>query len=226
MPTVDQLLNELEALANPHNAAGMARYAIGSGRVLGVKIPELRAMAKRLGKDHALALALWETDVHEARLLACFMDDSKQVTDAQMEAWAADFASWDICDQCCNNIFARTPWAYEKAVAWTAREPEFVKRAGYVLMATLAVHDKQVDDSVFAAFLPHIVAGADDPRNFVKKAVNWALRQIGKRSHVLHAQALAAADAITQLDTPAARWIANDARRELTDPKTIARIKR
>ena len=226
MPTVDQILNELEALADPDNAAGMARYAIGSGRVLGVKIPELRAMAKRLGKDHALALALWATDVHEARLLACFMDDSKQVTDAQMEAWAADFASWDICDQCCNNLFARTPWAYEKAVAWTAREPEFVKRAGYVLMATLAVHDKKVDDGVFAAFLPHIVAGADDPRNFVKKAVNWALRQIGKRSHVLHAQALAAADAIAQLDTPSARWIANDARRELTDPKTVARIKR
>ena len=226
MPTVDQVLSELSAQANPDNAAGMARYAIGSGRVLGVKIPTLRTMAKTIGKDHKLALALWATDVHEARLLACFIDDPEQVTEAQMEAWAADFASWDICDQCCSNLFDRTPWAYDKAVAWTAREPEFVKRAGYVLMAALAVHDKKVDDSVFAAFLPHIVAGADDPRNFVKKAVNWALRQIGKRSHALNAQALATVDAIVRRDTPTARWIANDARRELTDPKTVARIKR
>lgn len=226
MPSVDAILTQLERMANPDNAAGMQRYAIGSGRVLGVKIPELRAMAKTIGKDHELAQALWDTDVHEARLLACFIDDPRRVTEAQMEAWAADFASWDLCDQCCNNLFARTPWAYEKAVAWTEREPEFVKRAGYVLMATLAVHDKKVDDRVFAAFLPHIIAGADDPRNFIKKAVNWALRQIGKRSHALNAQALAAVDTIAQLDTPAARWIANDARRELTDPKTRTRIKR
>lgn len=226
MTTVESVITELEAQANPENAAGMRRYAIGSGRLLGVNIPTLRAMAKSIGKDHELALALWATDVHEARLLACFIDDPKQVTEAQMEAWAADFASWDLCDQCCSNLFDRTPWAYTKAVAWTTREPEFVKRAGYVLMAALATHDKKADDARFAAFFPHIIAGADDPRNFVKKAVNWALRGIGKRSRALNAQAIATAETIAQHNNPTARWIAADARRELTDPKIQARIKR
>lgn len=206
-------------MANPENVAGMARFGINPRNTLGVSIPLLRDLAKKIGKDHDLAQKLWATGIHEARLLAGFIDDWRLVTTAQMEKWAQDFDSWDICDQACSNLFDRTQFAYQKAKDWTKRPEEFVKRAGYVLMAALSVHDKKAPDLVFLKFFPLIKTGATDERNFVKKAVNWALRQIGKRNSALNKAAIRLAQEIKKLDSPAARWIAADAIRELKNRK-------
>src|SRR5262249_21478799 len=160
------------------------------GQMLGISLPNLRKLAKPYRKDHTLALKLWETGIHEARIVATLVDDPAQVTTEQMEAWAADFNSWDIVDQACSNLFAKTPYAHEKARAWCQRDEEFVRRAGFSLIAVLAVHDKKASNGDMEAFYPLIRAGAEDNRNFVKKAVNWALRQIGKRNRALNASAL------------------------------------
>lgn len=214
----EQVLAELKSFANPENVAGMARFGIKGQKVLGISMKTLEPIAKRLRKDHALALQLWDSGIHEARLLACMIDDPKQITEAQMESWVNAFDSWDVCDQACNRLFDKTPYAYTKAVEWTIRDAEFVKRAGFVLMATLAVHDKKASDKPFIEFLPIIQREANDDRNFVKKAVNWALRQIGKRSLPLNAHAIQTAEAIRSTDSKAAKWIAADALRELTSP--------
>jgi len=178
----------------------------------------LRAIGRRHRRDHALALALWATGVHEARGIATLVDDPRRVTRGQMERWARDCDNWGVTDACCGVLFDRTPYAIEKAHAWSARRAEYVKRGGFVLMAGLAVHRKELPDDVFLAFLPVIVRESTDGRNFVKKAVNWALRQIGKRNPRLRRAALAAAKRIRRIDSPAARWIAGDALRELTRP--------
>ncbi len=212
----DAILQELRSLANPHNVEGMARYGINANNTLGVPMPQLRRIAKRVGTDHDLALALWASGVHEARILAALVDDPKAVGEQQMESWVAAFDSWDVCDQCCSNLLDRTPLAYAKAVEWSARPEEFVKRAGFVLMAALAWHDKKATDAPFLAFLPIIYRESMDGRNFVKKAVNWALRQIGKRNAALNAEALKTAGEIQQIGSRTARWIAADALRELT----------
>jgi 3-methyladenine DNA glycosylase AlkD len=217
---------ELESLANPANVLGMARYGISSKNTLGVSIPRLRSMAKRIGTDHALALELWASGIHEARILAALVDDPADVTEAQLERWARDFDSWDVCDGVCSNLFDRTPFAHRKAVAWSARREEFVKRAGFVLMAALAVHDKRSPDSRFMKYLPLIEREAADERNFVKKAVNWALRQIGKRSPALNRAAIAAAKRIRTCDSKAARWIAADALRELESEAVQRRLRK
>ena len=183
-------------------------------------------MAKEIGKNHDLAQPLWSSGIHEARLLATMIDTPKSVTEIQMESWVKDFDSWDLCDQCCLNLFRKTPLAHQKAVEWSARQEEFVKRAGFVLMATLAVHDKKAGDEVFIAWLPFIKREATDERNFVKKAVNWALRQIGKRNLTLNQVAIQTAQAIQQLDSKSARWIATDALRELTSEKVQQRLRR
>jgi len=222
----ETLIAELRSMANPQNAAGMARFGIQGGELLGISVVTLRAIARRIGRDHALALRLWESGIHEARLLAAFVDDPRQVTPEQMERWVAGFDSWDICDQVCGSLFDKTPGAYERAAAWAERPEEFVRRAGFVLMTQLAVHDKKADDARFTAFFPLIRAHAADERNFVRKAVNWALRQIGKRSRALNAQAVALAEELRGLDSKSARWVAADALRELTSPKTLSRIKR
>jgi 3-methyladenine DNA glycosylase AlkD len=201
--TAHQILRQLRSHANPRGT-------------LGVSIPILRQLAKQIGRDHTLARQLWATGIHEARLLAGFIAEPAKLTSRQMDAWARDFDSWDICDQVCSNLFDQTPFAYRKAVTWSHRREEFVKRAGYVLMAALAVHDKQPGNEVFEKFLPHIVHGALDERNFVKKAVNWALRQIGKRNRHLRRQAVRTARQIQRLHSQPARWIAADALRELT----------
>jgi 3-methyladenine DNA glycosylase AlkD len=219
------VLAELKALADPARVAGMARYGINSENAYGVTIPELRAMAKRTGRDHALAGRLWSSKVHEARILASMVDDPGMVSEAQMERWVAAFDSWDVCDQCCNNLFVYTPFAHKKAVAWSCRDAEFVKRAGFVLMAVLAVHDKGAADAVFERFFPVIVREASDGRNFVKKAVNWALRQIGKRNARLHRRAVDVAERIGTGDSKAARWVAAGALRELTSAKIGKRFK-
>jgi len=221
-----EIVAELESQANPENVAGMARYGINAKNTLGVSIPRLRAMAKRIGTDHALALELWASGIHEARMLAGFIDDPAMVTETQIERWAKDFDSWDVCDQVCSNLFDRTPFAAAKAVEWSEREEEFVKRAGFVLMAALAVHDKNAPDVRFRGFLPLIAREAADERNFVKKAVNWALRQIGKRNRPLNAAAIASAKRIRKMDSKAARWIAADALRELESDAVQGRLAR
>jgi 3-methyladenine DNA glycosylase AlkD len=215
------ILQELLSFANPENKAGMSRFGINTEEAYGVSIPVIRSIAKQYKRNHALALALWATQVHEARLLAAFIDDPRQVTDTQMETWVQDFNSWDLCDQTCGNLFIKTSFAYQKAVAWTYRNEEFVKRAGFAMMAYLAVHDKKAADEKLLAFFPHIEREAKDNRNYVKKAVNWALRQIGKRNMDLGYEAIELASRIKEQPYPSARWIASDALRELRK-KTMA----
>lgn len=212
---VDDIIAQLRAQANPENVAGMARYGINPRNTLGVKIPVLREIAKQHRRDHALALQLWDSGIHEARILATLIADPKQVTEQQMERWVRGFDSWDVCDQCCSNLFDKTRYAWDKAVEWCKRDEEFVRRAGFVLMAALAVHDKKASDDRFLPFLTLIEQGATDERNFVKKAVNWALRQIGKRSPQLRKAAMQSARRIQKQDSKAARWVAADALREL-----------
>jgi len=227
---LDDVMARLEARKNPEAAEGMARYGINPALLYGISMPALRELGKEIrkanGKDHALAMALWATGVHEARILASLVDDPRQVTEAQMEAWAADFDTWDVCDQVIQNLFGRIPAAWDKALAWSAREETFVKRAGFVLMARLAVTEKKTPDTAFLPFLPIIEREAYDGRNFVKKAVNWALRQIGKRSHAMNATAIEAAERIAQQQSTAARWVAADALRELWSEATRNRLKR
>lgn len=213
--TAPQIIRELRRRASPRNVAGMARFGINPTGTLGVPIPILRQLAKQIGRNHKLARQLWATGIHEARILAAFIAEPAKLSSRQMDAWVRDFDSWDVCDQVCGNLFDRTPFAYRKAVTWSRRREEYVKRAGYVLMASLAVHDKKAGDVAFGKFFPHIERGATDERNFVKKAVNWALRQIGKRNVRLRRQAIACARRIQRLDSRSARWIASDALREL-----------
>jgi len=213
-------------MENPRNVAGMARYGINPKNTLGVSIPVLRKMAREIGKDHDLAAELWVSGIHETRILATLIDIPVEVTESQMDGWAGEFDSWDICDQCCSNLFSRTQFAYKKTSEWCVDEREFVKRAGFVMMAALAVKDKKAEDEEFDSFFASIKAGALDNRNFVKKAVNWALRQIGKRNQALNRKASAAAEEIRKMDSPSARWIAADALRELNSPAVQARLKR
>jgi 3-methyladenine DNA glycosylase AlkD len=220
-----EILEQLKRLANPEAVAGMARFGINSENTYGISIPELRRIAKETGRDHALAEALWETGVHEARLLACFVDDPKQVTETQMERWVADFNSWDVCDQCCSSLFDKTPFAYQKAVEWSGREAEFTRRAGFTMMASLAVHEKKAEDARFEPFFPILVRESTDGRNFVKKSVNWALRQIGKRNRRLNRLAIETAEEIARIDSKSARWIAADALRELRGEKVQTKLR-
>jgi 3-methyladenine DNA glycosylase AlkD len=211
-----EVIDELRARADPGQLEGMARFGIATGHALGgISLPSLRAMASRAGKDHALAERLWRSGIHEARILASLVDDPSLVTQEQMERWAAEFDSWDVVDGVCSNLFDKTPWAYGKAVEWSARQEEFVKRAAFTLMAALAVHDRSAPDRVFGAFLPIIEREAGDRRNFVRKAVNWALRQIGKRSVLLNGMAVEAGGRILASGVPGSRWVASDALREL-----------
>ena len=207
------VLGKLKGMANPRNVEGMARFGINTQNTLGISMKELRLIARGL-HDHQLALDLWASGIHEARILAALVDVPKQITEEQMESWVADFDLWDVCDQVCIGSFRRTPFAINKAVEWSARPEEFVKRAGFVLMATLAVHEKKAPDELFLDFLLIIAREAADGRNFVKKAVNWALRQIGKRGGVLREAAIQTAQALRQSESAAARWVAADALRE------------
>jgi 3-methyladenine DNA glycosylase AlkD len=218
------ILRRVKLLGMPINRRGMARFGINIENAFGVSIYELRKIAKELGTQHDLAIDLWRTGNHEARILAGMIADPEKVTDQLMEAWVADFNSWDVCDQVCSNLFDRTKYAYRKAVDWTKRDEEFVKRAGFVLMAALSVHDKKAPDSKFEIFFPIIKRHAIDDRNFVKKAVNWALRQIGKRNLALNGKAIAVAEEIAKMDSRPARWIAKDALRELQSGKVRKKL--
>jgi 3-methyladenine DNA glycosylase AlkD len=218
------VIAELKSMGNPKAAAGMARYGIKADRALGITIPKLQGLAKKIGKSHKLADELWSSAIHEARILACMIDDPQQITADQLERWVTEFDSWDLCDQCCNRLFSKTPVARQKALAWASRPEEFVKRAGFVLMAVLAVHAKKAPDQQFDPFFKCIRAAATDERNFVKKAVNWALRQIGKRNLALNNKAIRVAEEIQQLESRAARWVASDALRELRSEKIQKRL--
>ena len=213
--TSEQILANLKHLANAQAAEGMAKFGITPAQALGISIPTLRTMAKEIGRNHLLAAELWASGIHEARILASLIDEPQLVSIQQMDDWVHDFDSWDVCDQVCGNLFDKTPYAYQKAIQWCSQEQEFVRRAGFVMMAELAVHDKKAPDEAFLPFFPLIQHYADDPRNFVKKAVNWALRQIGKRNSHLRTLALACADDILRMDSKTAHWIAKDAIKEL-----------
>ena len=221
----EEIIKKLKAEASPKNVAGMARFGISSKNTLGVPVPFLRKLAKEIGKNHKLAQELWNSKIHEARLLAGFIAEPKETSQSLMEKWVKDFDSWDTCDLVCGNLFDKTPYAWAKALEWSKRKEEYVKRAGFVLMATLAVHDKQSADSKFLKFFPAIKREANDQRNFVKKAVNWAIRQIGKRSKFLNREAIKLCRQIYKIDDKAARWVASNALRELLDPKIKNRIK-
>ena len=223
--TLKEIVSLLESWRDPKNIAGMALFGISAKGTLGVPVPKLRGLARKIKTDHALALGLWETGIHEARLLATMIADADRITPAQADAWTADFDSWDTCDQACMNLYRRTPFAWKKACAWARSEEEFVRRAGFALMAALAA-GKAASDAKFIALLPLIRRYSVDERNFVRKAVNWALRQIGKRNLRLNEAALKAAKEIRKIDSKSARWIAADAIRELSHPKIAARFKR
>ena len=225
-PELDFIIKELAALGNPKDREGMARFGIKSENAFGIRLPVLRSFAKMLRGRHDLALDLWWTKIHEAMLLAIFIADRKLVTEELMENWLMDFDSWDICDQACSSLFVFTRYAYQKAIEWPERTAEFEKRAGFVMIAALAVHDKKAPDESFFPFLSLIEKHAGDSRNFVKKAVNWALRQIGKRNLALNHQAMAVAEKIKRQDSSSAKWIAADALRELTSPAVQARLER
>ncbi len=224
MADVEEVLERLRTLADPTRLAGMARYGIGTDSAYGVTVADLRGVARELGRDHGLAAALWHSGVHEARILASLVDDAALVDDEQFERWAADFASWDLCDQVCQNLFRYAPPAWTKAVEWTRRPELFVKRAGFCLMAGLAVADKQADDDPFAALLEPLAAGADDDRPLVRKGASWALRAIGKRSLPLNARAVETALRLQSADGRGARWVGADALRELRSEAVQRRL--
>lgn len=212
----NQILKTLKSYANKKNVEGMARFGIKGKNVLGgPNLPTLRKMAKEIGKNHELALHLWNSEIHEARILAGMIAEPKKATERQIESWVKEFDSWDVCDQVCSNFFNKTKFAYTKAEEWSKREEEFIKRAGFVLMACLSVHDKKASDKKFISFLKNIKREVIDERNFVKKAVNWALRQIGKRNIALNKAAIELSEDILKIDSKSAKWIAGDAIREL-----------
>lgn len=213
--TLDTIIKKLKSLKNPKNISGMARFGINPKNTLGISIPTLRQLSKKIGKNHDLAVKLWDTGIHEARILAGFIADPKKMTEGQMDKWVSEFDSWDVCDQVCSSLFDKTSFAWKKIKSWVADEREFVRRAGFVMMAVLAVHDKKAKDEDFLRLFPLIKKYAQDERNFVKKAVNWALRQIGKRNNNLADKAIKLGEEIFATQSKSAKWIASDAVREL-----------
>jgi len=224
-PTYAQIIGEIKARADSKAVAGMARYGINPEGNYGVCTPVLMDISRCVGKDHVLAGRLWSSGIRDARIIAFMIDDSKVVTKEQMDSWVKDFKSWDICDGCCLHLFADAGSAAKKAVQWTKSTEEYVKRAGYVMIAVIAVHDKKSDDDFFRSFFPLIIRGSTDERKYVKKGVNWALRQIGKRNLRLNKEAISVAKRIRKLDSKAARWIASDALRELESDAVRKRLR-
>ncbi|MBK9156453.1 MAG: DNA alkylation repair protein [Chloracidobacterium sp.] len=226
--TADEIIEELRALSDPAKIADLERYAIKTPKWFGIRTPELKLFAREVKKlvpdRHTMALELWKSGIYDVRAVAFMIDDPKRVTPEQMDAWAADFDNWATVDGTCSYLFCRTPYAYEKAFEWAERDPEFEKRAGFAMMAYLAVHDKKAANEKLAEFLPVIERHSDDGRNFVKKAVNWALRQIGKRNTILNGLARESAQRIKDSGSSAGRWIASDALRELESPAVRERL--
>ena len=226
METVDDVMKELQSKAKPESIKGMAKFAVVGDKRMGVSVPDMRKIAKAIGKNHPLALELWETGVPEGMIVAGMVAEPDKLTEVEMENWVVDINSWDICDQVCMNLFEKTPFAEKKIFEWSFRDEEFVKRASYALIACLAWHDKQAGDDQFINYFPLLVAGSTDERNFVKKAVNWALRNIGKRNQNLNQEAIRVARQIKEIDSKSARWIASDALRELQSDKIQERLRK
>lgn len=217
MASSAEILDKLKAKAKPANLEGMAKFGMTVERRLGVSVPEMRRIAKEAGQDHKLAVKLWKTGIAEARIVASMVASPGELTEQDMDNWVKDLNSWDLCDQVCMNLFEKTPFAWQKISEWSEREEEFVKRAAFALMACLASHNKQAADEDFIRLFPVIRRGSTDERNFVKKAVSWALRNVGKRNRRLNQAAIKAAKEIQRLDSKSARWIAADAIRELEE---------
>ena len=226
MAPVADVLSKLKAKARSERIEGMTRYGMVAEKRLGVSIPEIRAIAKELGRDHELSVELWKTGIPEARILAAMVVEHEKLTEEQMEDWVKDFNSWDVCDQVCMNLFEKTPLAWKKILDWAEREEEFVKRTAFALIACLAWHDKKAEDARFVELLPVIERGATDERNYVKKAVNWALRNIGKRNPYLNKAAIETARQILQINSKAARWVASNALKELESEAVQRRLKK
>lgn len=226
MDNVEEVLTKLKDKARPDQLKGMARYGITVERRFGTSVPDMRKLAKELGKNHKLALKLWRTGIAEAMIVAAMIDEPNKLTKEQMDDWVKDFDSWDVCDQVCMNLFKKTPFAWTKILDWSEREEEFVKRTAYALLACLAWHDKKAEDETFIKLFPVIKRGATDERNYVKKAVNWALRNIGKRNLNLNKAAIAVAREIQQIDSKAAHWIASNAIKELESEAVQRRLKK
>ncbi|MDD5417440.1 MAG: DNA alkylation repair protein [Candidatus Nanoarchaeia archaeon] len=220
----NEILRKLNSLSNPDAVEGMVKCGITPENTYGVSIPELRKIASVTKRNHELAKQLWKKNTRETRILASMIDEPNKVDEKQMEKWVREFSYWEICDQVIMNLFEKTKFAYEKAFEWAERKEEFVKRAGYVLMARLVVSDKKAEDRIFEKFFPMIKQGSDDSRNFVKKAVNWALRQIGKRNKNLNKKAIEVAIEIEQMTSSSAKWIASDALRELKSSEVQNRL--
>ena len=226
MASVKDVLDKLQSMAQPGHLAGMTKYGMTVEQRLGVSVPDMRKLAKEIGRDHKLALDLWSTGIVEARIVAAMVGDPDKLTEEEMEDWVKGINSWDVCDQVCMNLFEKNQLAWKKIVDWAEREEEFVKRTAFSLLACLAWHDKKASDDKFIDLLPLIIRGATDERNFVKKAVNWALRNIGKRNLNLNRAAVNAAKEIQRLNSKAARWIASDAIRELESDAIQNRLRK
>jgi len=226
MAIVAAVLKRLKVRARPDQLEGMARYGMVAERRLGLSVPDMRAIAKELGKDHKLAVELWKTGIIEARIVAAMIDEPEKLTENQMEEWVKDINSWDVCDQVCMNLFEKAPLAWKKILDWSEREDEFVKRTAFSLIACLAWHNKEAKDEEFIKLFPVIKRGATDERNFVKKAVNWALRNIGKRNRNLNKAAIKVAREIQGIDSKAARWVSSDALRELESEAVQRRLRK
>ena len=226
MASVKDALQKLQSKAHPEQLQGMAKYGMAVEQRLGVSVPDMRKLAKEIGRDHRLALGLWRTGITEARIVASMVGDPAKLTEDQMEDWVIGINSWDVCDQVCMNLFEKSQLAWKKVADWSEREEEFVKRTAFSLIACLAWHDKKASDERFIGLLPLIIRGSTDERNFVKKAVNWALRNIGKRNLNLNQAAISAAKAIKRLDSKAARWVASDTLRELESEAIQSRLRR
>lgn len=225
MASLQTVLDEMWAVASEDHRVGMARFGIPIERAMGIPVPLLRKMSRVYRNEHELAIELWNSGWHEARILAPMVADPKQTTSELVDRWTEEFDAWDICDQCCQNLFRLTSFAYDKVYEYALREKEFVRRTAFALMATLAVGDKAAEDERFLPFFGLIERTSGDSRNFVRKAVNWALRQIGKRNQRLHREALEVSRRLISMSDKTAVWIGKNALRELSDPKVMARIR-
>jgi 3-methyladenine DNA glycosylase AlkD len=223
--TLKKILSKFESLRNEKNIAGMARFGIRSDHAFGIKHPVLKQIAKEIGKDHELALELWDSGYHEARLIAPLIDDPKLVSEAQADSWVKDLNSWDLCDDLAGNLLIKTPFAHKKAIQWAKGKEEFVRRAGFAMMAWIAVKDKKAVKETFAPFYPLMVLYSNDERNYVKKAISWALRSVGKRNLALNKEAVKVAKQMAKVDSKSSRWIAQDVIKELTSDTMQARLK-
>ncbi|KYK20536.1 DNA alkylation repair protein [Thermoplasmatales archaeon SG8-52-4] len=222
----EDVLNQLQSMGDPKNIQGMGRFGIKTENNYGNSVTTLRNYAKKIGKNHDLALKLWKTGIRDARMVAACIEDPSKTSEEQIDQWVKDIDSWDICDHCCGHFFDKTPFAYKKVREWTKSNELFIKRAGFSLIAWLAVHDKKKSDKEFEELLKIIKKESIDERNYVKKAVNWALRQIGKRNWNMNKEAIAIAKEIKKIDSKSAKWIASDAIRELTSEKVRQRLDR